>query len=168
MATNSNYILYGTDGYVTANSTDLGHTLGEIEVELSTEEYYPDLSRARGPVKGTGRIVGAASKVTVTLAEWQYATLSTLFSMGASSDANSEKIGSGALGTITEIANIIVTGVTRNDSKAFRVTIPFARVTSPLAASLAEASETGLEVTFEGLFTDAAPATMPGWIEIAK
>lgn len=168
MATNKNYILYGTDGYVTVNSTDLGHTIGDIPIELSTEEYYPDLSRARGPVMGTGRIVAAASKITVTLAEWQYATLSTLFSSGASSDANSEKIGSGTLGTITELTNIIVTGVTRNDGKAFRVTIPYGRATSPIASTLAEAAESGLEVTFEGLFTDAAPKTMPGWIEIAK
>ena len=168
MATNSNYILYGTDGYVTANSTDLGHTIGDIEIELSTEEYYPDLSRARGPVMGTGRIIGAAAKVTVTLAEWQYATMSTLFSSGASSDANSEKIDSGTLGDVTEITNIVVTGVTRNDGKAFRVTLPYARVTSPIAATLAEASESGLEVTFEALFTDGAPKTMPGWIEIAK
>lgn len=168
MATNKNYILYGTDGYVTVNGTDLGHTIGDIQIELSTEEYYPDLSRARGPVLGTGRIVGAGSKVTVTVAEWQYATLGTLFSSGASSDANSEKLGSGSLGTITELTNVIVTGVTRNDGKAFRCTLGYARVTSPIAADLAESAESGLEITFEALFTDAAPKTMPGWIEIAK
>lgn len=168
MATDSNGILYGTDGYVTVNGTDIGHTIGEIEIELGTEQYYPDLARARGPVKGTGRVVSGASKITVTIAQWQYAILATLFSMGASSDANSEKIGSGSLGTITEIPNIIITGISRNDGKAFRATIPYARVTSPLAAALAPKQEAGLEITFEGLFTDAAPSTMPGWVEFAK
>lgn len=168
MATDSTKLLYGTNGYITVNSTDLGHYLGEIEVELSTSEYYPDLSRAMGNVSGTGKIINGASKISVTLAEWQYATLSTLFSMGASSDANSEKIGSGALGTITELTNVIATGYTRNDGKAFRVTIPKARATSPVTAALNKGKETGLKVTFEGLFTDAAPSTMPGWIEMAK
>lgn len=164
----STKIVYGTGGYVTVNSTDLGHYLGEIAVELSAPEYYPDLSRALGPVSGTGKIVGGAAKVTLTLAEFQYATLAALFSMGSSSNANSEQIGSGALGVITELTNVIVTGFVRNDTKAMRVTIPKARVTSPIAVSLAKGKETGLEVTFEALFTDAAMSTMPGWVEIAK
>ena len=44
MATDSTKIVYGNGGYVTVNSTDLGHYLGDIAVELSTEEYYLDLS----------------------------------------------------------------------------------------------------------------------------
>lgn len=168
MATDSTKLLYGTNGYVTVNSTDLGHYLGDIEINLETKEYYPELSRAMGEVSGTGKITGGVSEITITLAEWQYAILSTLFSMGASSDANSEKIGSGALGTITELTNIVATGFTRNDNKPFRVTIPKGRATSPIAVTLAKAKESGLKVTFKGLFTDAAPSTMPGWIEIGK
>lgn len=164
----STKLVYGTGGYVTVNSTDLGHYLGDIAVELSTSEYYPDLSRALGPVAGTGKITAGVAKVTLTLAEWQYVTLAALFSMGASSNANSEQIGSGALGTITELTSVIVTGFTRNDAKAMRVTIGKARVTSPLATALSKGKESGLEVTFEALFTDAAPSTMPGYIEIAK
>ena len=168
MATDSTKIVYGTGGYVTVNSTDLGHYLGDIAAELTTEEYYPDLSRALGPISGTGKIVSGVSKLTLTLAEWQYAILSTLFSMGSSSDANSEKIGSGTLGTITELTSVIATGFSRNDGKAMRVTIPKARVTSGISTALSKGKESGLEVVFEGLFTDGAPSTMPGWVEIAK
>ena len=168
MATDSTKIVYGTGGYVTVNSTDLGHYLGEIAVEMSTSEYYPDLARALGPVSGTGKIIGGVAKITLTLAEWQYSILSTLFSMGASSDANSEKIGSGSLGTITELTTVVVTGFTRNDAKAMRATIAKARVTSPVAITLSKSKESGLQVTFEALYTDAAPSTMPAWLEIAK
>ena len=54
----STNIVYGTGGFVTVNSTDLGHYLGEIAAELATSEYYPDLSRAMGPVAGTGKVTG--------------------------------------------------------------------------------------------------------------
>jgi len=33
---------------------------------------------------------------------------------------------------------------------------------------LSEKKETGLQITFEGLFTVSAPTTMPGYIEIEK
>lgn len=161
-------LLYGTDGYVTANGTDLGATSGDIAVEMATEEYYPDLMQARLPLAGTGKVIGAGGKVTVTMEEWAYSVLSLLFSVGASSDADSEKIGSGALGTITEIDNVIVTGVSRNDGKAFKVTMAKARVTSPVQATLSEKQETGLEVVFEALGTPSAPSTMPMWIEFDK
>ena len=164
-ANTANYILYGTDGYLTVNAVDLGATLGEISGELATGEYYPNLAQARGPVVGTGKVVEASGKITVTLAEWNFAVLRTLFSSGYSSDANSEVIGSGSLGTITELDDVVITGVSRNDGKAFRVTIFHARVTSPIPVTLQEDQESGLEVTFEALFTAAAPTTMPIMIE---
>ena len=163
----SDYILYGIDGYLTVGGVDLGATLGEIGVELATEEYYPNLAQARGPVRQTGKIIGASGQVTVTIAEFNFAVLKTLFSSGYSSDASSEVIGSGTIGTITEVATVIVTGISRNDSKAFRVTIPYARVTSPIAVTLHEDQESGIELTFEALFTESAPKTMPIWIEFA-
>ena len=163
-----NYILYGTDGYVTVNGTDIGATIGDISVEMSTEEYYPDLAQARGPVAGTGRIVGATGTVTVTMAEWNYSVLSTLFHVGHGSDSNSEWLGSGTLGAITELDNVIVTGVTRNDGKAFMVKIIKARVTSPVSTTLAEGEEAGLEVTFEALFTTNNPSTYPMLIQFEK
>lgn len=167
MATDATKIIYGTDGYVTVDGTDLGHYLGDIEIEMAPEEYYPDFSRARGPVSGSGKIIGATGKVTLTLAEWQFSVLSTLFSLGSSSDANSEKIGSGTIGTITELDNVIVTGITRNDSKAVKVTIVKARVTSPIATNLSEKQESGLAVTFEALYLDAAPSTFPMYVEFS-
>ena len=168
MATDSTKILYGTDGYLTVNGTDIGHLSGDIVLDFPLDVYYPELSRARGKVKGTGRVTGGIPKITCTMAQWQYSVLSTLYSHGAVSDANSEKIGSGAIGTVTEIPNIIVTGVTRNDGKAFRATLAYAIVSSPISVTLAKAAESLLEVTFEALYTDAAPSTYPGWIEFAK
>jgi hypothetical protein len=134
---------------------------------MTPEEYYPDFMQARGPVSGTGKIIGITGSVTVTMAEWNYTVLKTLFSVGYSSTASSETIGSGAIGTVTELTNVIVTGVTRNDTKAFRVTIAKARVTSPVATTLSEKEVSGLEVTFESLQTLAAPATFSMWIDIA-
>lgn len=167
-ANTGNYILYGTNGYVKVNGTDVGATIGDIAIEMASEEYYPDLGQARGPVSGTGRIIAANGKITATLAEWAYAVLSTLHHLGSSSDANSETIGSGTVGTITELTNVVVTGVTRNDGKAFEATIAKARVTSPIAATLSEKQESGLEVVFEALYTLNSPSTFPMWVKFQK
>lgn len=163
-----NYMLYGTNAYVTVDGTDLGATIGEIAVSMQTEEYYPDLFQARGPVSGTGKIIGATGSVTVTMAEHNYSLLSVLWSAGSGSDASSEMVGSGTLGTITELTNVVVTGASRNDGKAFVVTIPKARVTSPVAITLSESQESGIEVVFEALFTLNSPATMPMWVKYSK
>jgi len=161
----STKLLYGTDGYLTVAGTDMGSTEDDLSIEWSVDQYYPDLAQARGPVVGTGRVVKGEFKVKAKLAEWQYATLSIICgSYGASSNANSERIGGGTLGTVTEVSNVIITGVTRNDNKAFRATIPSAYVELG-NISLNEAKETVLEVTFMGLFTTAAPKTLPGYIE---
>lgn len=160
-----NYILYGTNAFVTVNGVDLGATIGDIAVNMQTEEYYPDLFQARGPVSGTGKIIGASGSVTVTMAEHNWTVLSTLWSSGSGSDASSQMIGSGTLANITELSNVIVTGASRNDDKLFVVTIPKARTTSPVAITLSESQESGIEVTFEALFTLNSPATMPMWIK---
>lgn len=133
---------------------------------MASEEIYPEFLQSRGPVKGTGKIIGATGKITCTLSEWNYTVLSTLFHMGNSTDANSQKIGSGAVGTITELTNVIITGTTRNDAKAFRVTQAFARVTSPIATTLSKGEIAGLEVTFEALYNPASPSTYPMFVEI--
>lgn len=166
-ATTGNGLLYGTDAYLTVGTTDLGATEDAISVEWSVEQYYPDLAQARGPVAGTGRVVKGEFKVKVKLTEWQYAVLSQLCgSYGTSSDANSETLGGGTLGTITEVTNVKVTGATRNDGKAFLVTIPKAYVELG-NIELNEAKETILEVTFNGLYTTSAPKTLPGKISFA-
>lgn len=167
-ANTGNYILYGTNGYMTVNGTDVGATIGDIAIEMATEEYYPDLAQARGPVSGTGKIIAGTGKITATLAEWNYTVLSALHHLGASTDANSETIGSGTIGTITELTNVIVTGVSRNDGKAFKATIAKARVTSPISATLSEKQESGLEVTFEALYTLNSPSTYPMWVQFSK
>jgi len=86
--------------------------------------------------------------------------------MGASSTADSQKLGSGTLGTITELTNVIILGFTKNNGKDMKVTIPKARVTSPLASTVQKGENSTLEVTFESLVTGGAPKTMPMWIEI--
>jgi hypothetical protein len=160
-----NYILYGTDCYLTVNGVDLGALIGEVRFEMTTTDYYPDLAQARGPVKGTGKIIEFVGKITATLAEWKFSILASLWSMGASSTADSEKIGSGDVANVTELTNIIITGISRNDLKPVKVTMVYGRVTSPLAAPLLEAEVSGLEVTFEALFDPSAPTKIPMWIE---
>lgn len=167
-ANTGNYILYGTDGFITVNGTDLGATEDAISIEWMVEQYYPDLAQARGNVAGTGRVVKGEFKIKVKITEWQFATLSLLCgSYGVSSDANSEKYGGGTLGTVSEISNVIVTGITRNDNKAFKATIATAFVELG-NVELSESKETVLEVTFNGLYTTSAPKTLPGFINIAK
>ena len=68
--------------------------IGDISVEMTTEEYYPELLQALGPLSGTGKIIGATGTVTCTMAEWNYTVLAALFHLGSSTDANSQKIGS--------------------------------------------------------------------------
>ena len=165
-ATTKNGILYGP-AYCTVNSVNLGALIGDCPFEMSTEEFYPEFAEAWGPVAGTGKVIAGAGKITVTMSEWTYTSLSTLFSSGASSTASSQKLGSGTLGTITEITNVILLGFTRNDAKAVRITIPKARVTSPLGSTVQKGENSNLEVTFESLFTGVAPKTMPMWVEIA-
>lgn len=166
-ANTSTKLLYGTDGYLTVNAVDMGATEDEITIEWSIDQYYPNLAQARGPVVGTGRVVKGEFNIKVKLTEWAYATLSTICgSYGTSSDANSEQLGGGTLGTITEVSNVIVTGVTRNDGKAFKATIASAYVELG-NIGLNEDKETVLEVTFKGLYTVAAPKALPGKIQIA-
>jgi len=164
-ATTQDGIVYGP-AYCTVNGTTLGALTGDCPFEMSTEEFYPDFSEAYGPVAGTGKVVAGSGKITVTMTEWTYSVLSTLFSMGASSTADSQKLGSGTLGTITELTNVIILGFTKNNGKDMRVTIPKARVTSPLASTVQKGENSTLEVTFESLVTGGAPKTMPMWIEI--
>ncbi len=163
-----NNILYGTDGYITVNGTDIGATEDAISIEWSVEQYYPDLAQARGPVAGTGRVVKGEFAIKCKMTEWQYAVLSLFCgSYGASSDANSEKIGGGVLGTIAEVSNVIVTGITRNDNKAFKATIASAYVELG-NIELSESKETVLEVTFKGLYTTSAPKTLPGFVQFQR
>jgi len=158
-------LIYGTDAYLTVNDVDLGATEGDIEIAMETEEYYPDLMQARGPVSGTGKIINATGRITVTMVEWKYAVLSAMYSLGYSSNADSEMLGSGSVGMITEVDNVVVTGAVRNDGKAFKATIAKARVSSPLAITLMEKENSKLEVTFDALYTLNSPATFPMWIE---
>src|ERR1043165_7880671 len=89
-----NNILYGTDGYITVNGTERGATEDAVSIEWMVEQYYPDLAQARGPVAGTGRVVKGEFKIKCKMTEWQYSVLSVICgSYGASSDANSQKIG---------------------------------------------------------------------------
>lgn len=166
-ASTGDNILYGTDGYVTIGTTDLGATQDSISVEWSVEQYYPDIAQARGPVAGTGRVIKGEFKIKVKLTEWQYSILQLFCgSYGASSNANSQRIGGGTLGVVTEVDDVTVTGVTRNDGKAFQAVIPTAYVEIG-NIELAEAKESTLEVTFMGLYTLTDPKKLPGYLEIA-
>ena len=136
---------------MTVGGTDIGATLGEFQVEMSQEVYYPDLQQAPMPVAGTGKVISASGKITVTLAEWQYSVLSLLFASYGSNSSTSQTIGSGSIGTVTELDNIIVNGLEKNSGKDVKITMIKGRITSPLGATSSKAQETGIEVTFESL-----------------
>lgn len=167
-ANTSTNLLYGTDGYLTVNGTDLGATSGDLEIEWTLTQYYPNIAQARGPVAGTGRVTEGTFKITVTIMEWTYAVLTKFIgSWGYSSTAASERLGGGDLKYVTEVDNVIVTGLTRNDQKAVAVTLPKAYVELG-NVNFSEDKETTMQVTFTGLFTTTNPSRLPGYIEIAK
>ena len=167
-ATTAADILYGTDGYVTVDGVDLGATLGDITIQQGFTPYYPDLSQARGNVAGTGIVTDAFFRATVTIAEWKWTQLvKVMGSIGSTSSGDSYKLGGQAMAAMVEVDNVIVTGVQKNGGKDFKATIPKAYA-MPGDIVLSEKKETGLQITFEGLFTVSAPTTMPGYIEIEK
>lgn len=167
-AATPNNILYGTDGFMTVNGTDLGATQDAISIEWSVEQYYPEIAQARGPVAGTGRVIKGEFSIKVKMTEWQYSVMSQFCgSLGATSDANYETLGGGILGPVSEVPNVVVTGIVRNDNKAFRAVIATAMVEVG-NIELAEDKETTLEVTFKGLYTTTNPKRLPGFIQFAK
>jgi hypothetical protein len=167
-ASTATQLLYGTDGYVTVAGTDLGSTTGDIAIEWSLTQYYPNIAQARGPVMGTGRVTEGKFSVKVTILEWTYAVLNKYIgSWGYSTSANSERLGGGSLKYVTEVSNVQISGMSRNDQKAILVTLPQAYIELG-GVSFAEDKETSLEVTFNGLFTTSSPTTLPGYIDIAK
>jgi len=167
-ASTSTNLLYGTNAYLTVNAIDIGATLGDVEISWGVTQYFPDLAQALGPVAGTGKVTEGMFSIGVTIAEWSWAILSaSLGSIGAVSTGDSYKFGGGALANITEVSNVIVTGVTRNDGKEFKATIKTAYVEVG-NVTMSKGSETGLELTFHGLYVVTTPSTMPGYIEIEK
>ena len=161
-------LLYGTDGYVTVDSVDLGATLGDIVIEWGYTPYYPDLAQARGPVAGTGIVTEGFFRAQVTIAEWRWANLTKVMgALGSDSSGDSYKFGGQALASMVEVDNVIVTGVQKNGGKDFKATIAKAYAT-PGGVTLSEKQETGLQLTFEGLYQVASPTTLPGYVQIEK
>lgn len=167
-STTPNDILYGTDGFVTVNSVDLGATIGDITIEWGVTHYYPDLAQARGPLSGTGIVTDGFFRAQVTIAEWKWTQLTQVMgSVGSTSSGDSYKLGGRALSQAVEVTAVVVTGVQKNSGKDFRATIDKAYVTVG-GITLSETKETGLQLTFEGLYSTTAPTTLPGYIEIEK
>lgn len=167
-ASTANNLLYGTNGYMTVSGTDLGATVGEFSFEFNQETYYPDLAQAPMPIAGTGRVISASGKLTVTLAEWQYTVLSTLFASYGANSTTSETIGSGAIGTVTELDNVTLLGIEKNSGKDVKITLIKSRITSPLGATISKSQEAGIEVTFETLSVINAPNIFPAMIQMEK
>lgn len=163
-ANTKNGLLYGTNGYMEVDGTDLGATVGDFSVEWAAEMYYPDIAQALGPVEGTGRVVKGEFRLKTTVTEWTYSVLSAILATyGASSDANSETLGGGTLGPITEVSDVKLLGLTRNDGKPVEIVIPKAYVEAG-NLTVSKGSETGIEVTFHGLYNATFPSQMPGKI----
>ncbi len=167
-STTANNMLFGTNAFMTVGGTDIGALLGELQVEMTNEQYYPDIAQAPMPVSGTGKVITAGGKITVTMAEWQYTVLSTLFANYGSNSSTSYTIGSGSIGAVTELDNVIITGAQKNSGKNFKVTMVKGRITSALAATLSKKQEASIEVTFEALSVVGNPSVMPMWIEMEK
>jgi hypothetical protein len=68
---------------------------------------------------------------------------------------------------VVEVDDVIVTGIETQGSKAFKATIGKAYVEVG-NLTLAEGSETGLQLTFHGLFTSTTPTTLPGYLQVEK
>ena len=167
-STTADNLLYGTNCFLTVNTKDIGATEGDVQIQWSTTQYYPDLAQALGPVSGTGKVTEGSFMISCTIVEWAWDILSEVAgSLGAVSTGDSYKIGGQALGAIIEVTNVIVTGVTRNDGKEFRATIGKAYVEVG-DLSVNKSSETTVELTFHGLFVNTAASTLPGYIEIEK
>ena len=167
-ALTSNTVLYGTNAYMTANSVDLGATVGDFSAEWGAGHYYPDLAQALGPVAGTGKVNEGFFRLKVTLAEFGWTNLSAILAeLGADSSGSSYKFGGGSLGTPVELTNVILLGITRNDGKAVKVTLPKCYVEVD-AIAFSKAKESTLPVTFFGLYTTTDYDKMPGYIEIQK
>ncbi len=167
-ANTASNLLYGTNGYVSVNSTDIGATIGDFKFEFTQETFYPDIAQAPMAVAGTGKVISAGAKLTVSLTEWQYTVLSTLFASYGTNSTTSYTIGSGSIGAVTELDNVILTGIEKNSGKDVRVTLVKARITSALGATLSKKENASIEVTFEALSVVNSPATFPAFIEMEK
>lgn len=165
-ATTSTNMLFGTNCYLTVNSTDIGALTGDVAIEMTAEVYYPDIMQAPMPVAGTGKVITAGGKITCTMVEWTYTVLSVLYAQFGANSSTSQTIGSGSIGTVTELDNVIITGTEKNSGKDFKVTMVKARITSPLATTLSKTQEAQIEVTFEALSVVNSPATFPMYIQM--
>ena len=117
-------------GYVSVNGTVLGSRPdGDITVGVNVVKDYPNLSGAIDKVRGTGAVVEASGSIQVTLNEFAYGVLCiVLGDIGYSSSGTSNRLGGQSLGTVRELANVLITGVNKADGKAVQVTIPYAEV----------------------------------------
>ena len=86
--------------------------------------------------------------------------------IGYDSTGSSNKIGGQTVGTVHELADVIITGVNRADGQEVKVTIPYATV---MVDSLAGGnSPVQYQVTFETLVDPTTPDTFGMYIEIEK
>lgn len=161
-------VMYGHNGYLKVTAVDVGATVGDFQVEWGADQYYPDLHQAMGPVVGTGKITGGFFRLSCTIAEFDYTNLvNVLGDVGADSTGSSEKFGGKALENVSEVTDVVLYGVERNDAKDVMVTIPAAYVEVG-SIGFSKTGESTLELTFHGLYAAATPSTLPGYIEIEK
>lgn len=167
-AATGNNLLYGTNGYLSVGAVDLGATEGDFQVEWGAEHYYPDLAQALGPLAGTGKVSNAFFRLKATLAEFGWTNLSAILAeLGADSSGSSYKFGGGVLNAPVELQNVTLLGLTRNDNKPVKITLPVCYVEVDSIA-FSKAKEATLPVTFIGLYTTTDPKKLPGFIEIGK
>lgn len=166
-----NYLVIAPGAYVTVGGTDIGALVNEIVYRVRREIYHPDLYGAKGEIKGTGHDIRAVPELTFTMTEFEYAKLQKAMArVGADSDANSEWIGGGTIGAIsdTDYPEVKVLGVTRHDGKAIEVVLNQAYISNEPEVTFSDREDSTIEVTFTGVYTAAAPTTFPAKLYIAK
>jgi len=167
-ASTGNNILYGNNGYMMVGAVDLGATVGDFSIEWGVEHYYPDIAQSLGELAGTGKIARGFFRMKATLAEFGWTNLSAILAeLGADSSGSSYKFGGGTLNNPVELSNVKLEGLTRNDNKPLRATIPVAYVEVD-SISFGRAKEATLPVTFFGLYTLTDYNKLPGFLEFGK
>lgn len=97
-------------GVVTINGVTAGATMGGAKFDTGMEWRFPELDGSRGPIKDISRLVGVVPVLTVTLKDWNAATIATVIA-GSSTGYTVTMAGSSSAGgdiTIT-LLNAICT-----------------------------------------------------------
>ena len=151
----ANNMMLAAGATLTVGGTDVGAMMGETVFTVEVERYHPELHGVKGELEGTGFVIRATPKMTVTMAETSYFQLSVLMDqLGSGSNATSRWYGSGTLGQLAaaDYQAIIATGMSTCGSKSVKITLDQAYVSGSVSISLSDSEITSYEVEFTGTY----------------